>query len=299
MSVFHAFAPAKINLYLHITGKRDDGYHRLDSLVAFTNIGDALRLEPAPSFSFVVEGPMAGALAGQPTEGNLVVRAARGLAVALGLPPDPLPPVRLTLVKNLPVASGIGGGSSDAAAALRLLAAHWGVGADDPRLHNVAASLGQDVPCCIDATTCYLCDVGATTEPGPLLPHTDIVLVNPNKALPTPAVYKARTGGFVPPARLEHAPRDARELADMLAARGNGLTDAACHILPDVRDVLTQIAATPDCLLARMSGSGATCFGLYPDRAAARKAASDLLAARPDWWVVPAFVPTAEATTKA
>ncbi len=282
----HSLAPAKINLYLHITGKREDGYHLLDSLVAFTNLGDELRLEPADAFSLSIEGPMAPQLAHEPVENNLITRAAQGAAKLLHRPLD----VKLTLIKKLPIASGIGGGSSDAAAALRLLAQHWEIEESDPRLYKVAASLGQDVPCCIAGETCYFRDIGNVTDPGPELPFTDIVLVNPNKSLPTPAVYKAREGAFQPAAQLEKAPADVAELASMLAQRQNGLTDAASQLMPEIQQILGALEQTSDCLLARMSGSGASCFGIYAHRGAARTAAAQILTANPDWWVVPAFV---------
>ncbi len=282
MTVLTAFAPAKINLYLHVIGRRNDGYHLLDSLVAFTNIGDQLKLEPVQAFSFQLEGPMAGALASEPVESNLAVRAVHMLAKELGRPLN----IKLTLVKNLPVASGIGGGSSDAATALRLLAECWGLPLTDSRLYQIASSLGQDVPCCLEASTCYFRDIGNVTDPGPELPHTDIVLVNPNKALPTPAVYKAFSPPFTAMARLDHDPRSSTELARMLHERSNNLTEAACKIMPEIKDVLTELAATQNCQLARMSGSGATCFGLYPNRSAAKQAAAQLFQKHPEWWVV-------------
>ncbi len=283
-------APAKINLYLHVTGRREDGFHLLDSLVVFASVGDALRLEEAEGFSFVMEGPMAGALAGEDPEKNLAVRGARALAAALQKPLN----VKMTLTKNLPVASGIGGGSTDGAAALRLLAAHWRLAPEDPLLLSIAASLGQDVPCCVAAQTCYFQGIGDVTVPGPVLPHTDIVLVNPNKALPTPPVFKTRQGPFADPAPLIEQPEDSLALAAMLAARGNGLTEAAIALCPDVALVLKALAGQADCLLSRMSGSGATCFGLFPDRASARNAAAALYQAHPGWWVTAASFPTSK-----
>src|SRR5580658_8303462 len=173
------FAPAKINLYLHITGRRPDGYHILDSLAVFAGVGDELLLEPAPRFDFLVEGPQAALLKKEPIEANLVVRAAKMLAEKTGKLLD----LRLTLIKNLPVASGIGGGSSDAAAALRLLAAHWGLAPGDPVPAQVAAACGQDVLVCFSPDSCYMTAEGPV--PAPELPYTNIVLVNPGKALST------------------------------------------------------------------------------------------------------------------
>ncbi|HAX91012.1 MAG TPA: 4-(cytidine 5'-diphospho)-2-C-methyl-D-erythritol kinase [Rhodospirillaceae bacterium] len=285
--LLETLAPAKINLYLHVTGRRVDGYHFLDSLVAFTNVGDRLRLTPAPAFDFVIEGPMAAVLAGQDSENNLAVRAARMLAKALDKPLN----VRLTLTKNLPIASGIGGGSTDAAAALRLLAAYWKLPPTAPLLHEIAALLGQDVPCCIAAESCYFEGIGDVTSPAPTLPLTHIVLVNPNKGLSTPSVFKARGGAFTPPAPFHVAPETVQDLATLLAARTNSLTEAAIGLCPDIQKVLTAIVGTQECLLSRMSGSGATCFGIYADRSSAKQAAATLYKEHPSWWVVPAFWP--------
>ena len=282
-----SFAPAKLNLYLHITGKQPDGYHLLDSLVAFTSIGDEVVLEPANEFSFTITGPMAGRLNDEPQDTNLVVRAARQLAAILNREPK----FQLTLIKNLPVASGIGGGSSDAAAALRLVAAHYNIASDDPRVMAIAATLGSDIPSCLAMQSCYLCGTGAVTEPAPLLPATPVVLVNPNQTLPTPAVYKARQGDFTPAARLPHAPTSSHELAEMLRSRSNDLTEAACNLRPVIRDVLAALAQTSNCMLTRMSGSGATCFGLFTTAEAAKHAAAQLAAQHPDWWVQASILP--------
>jgi len=292
MTLLRTAAPAKINLYLHITGRRADGYHLLDSLVVFANVGDVLTLEPAGAFDFVLDGPKAPSLAGQDKESNLAVRAARMLAVTLGKPLE----VKLTLTKNLPVASGIGGGSTDAAAALRLLAMHWGLAPDAALLQEIAADLGQDVPCCLAAQSCYFKGIGDVTDLAPELPLTHMVLVNPNKALATPAVFKARSGPFLPPARLEREPADAAQLAAMLASRGNSLTEAAIGLCPEIQAILESLTAQPECLLARMSGSGATCFGLFADRMTAKQAASTLYREHPDWWVIPAYFPVDDPT---
>ena len=281
------FAPAKINLYLHITGRRADGYHYLDSLVAFTNIGDTLRLEPSDHFEFSIEGPMADELRAFDPESNLAVRAVRMLSAELNKPLTG----KLTLVKNLPIASGIGGGSTDAAAALRLFAAREKMPPDAALLHSIAASLGQDIPCCLAGETCYFRDIGNVTDPGPKLPLTHIVLVNPGLSLPTPSVYKARTGTFSAPAQLSETPQTPQELATMLHERNNDLTTSAISLCPAIADILAAIAAQEDCLLVRMSGSGATCFGLFADRSSTKKAATALHQAHPDWWVAQALIP--------
>ncbi len=288
--MLETFAPAKINLYLHVTGQRADGYHYLDSLVVFASVGDRLRLERGTGFSLAIEGPMASALAEQDMESNLVVKAARRLAEALAVPLD----LKLTLIKNLPIASGIGGGSTDAAAALRLLAAYWGLSPEAPLLIEIAAALGQDVPCCLAANTCYFRDIGHITEPGPALPLTHMVLVNPNVSLPTPSVFKARTGPFSKPAPLATPPKTTLELVEALTSRHNDLSEPAISLCPAVHNVLAALSNQPSCLLARMSGSGATCFGLFEDRGSAREAAAKLHQLRPDWWVIPTIIPYAQ-----
>jgi len=285
--MIETFAPAKINLYLHVTGRREDGYHYLDSLVVFTNIGDALRLEPLDTFAFAIEGPLAAELAPFDPEDNLAVRAARMLAAALNKPLTG----KLTLTKNLPIASGIGGGSTDAAGALRIMASHYGLAPDAALLHEIASSLGQDIPCCISARTCAFRGIGNVTDPGPKLPLTHMVLVNPGQGLSTPSVFKNRLGPFTPAAPFDKAPETTEELAAMLAARTNSLTDSAIALCPVIAEVLAAIQEQEGCLLSRMSGSGATCFGLFADRSSAKKAAAKLYDIHPTWWTVPAFFP--------
>jgi len=286
--ILETLAPAKVNLYLHVTGRRADGYHFLDSLVTFASVGDFVRLEDAPTFSFSMNGPMATAFSSGDEENNLVVRAARALAKTLDRPMR----FRLTLTKNLPIASGIGGGSTDAAATLRLLASHWGLPPDAPLLREIAAALGQDIPCCIAAKNCFFMGIGDAVVPAPDLPPTALVLVNPRKEIPTPAVFRARRGAFSPPAdRLTAPPKDASALAAFLGGCSNDLTAAAAEICPEIREILRALESCPDCLLARMSGSGATCFGLFSDRGGGKRAAATLLQNHAAWWVVPTMAP--------
>lgn len=286
--MINEFAPAKINLYLHITGRRADGYHDLDSLVAFAGIGDEISLKPANSFEFTINGPQAGSLKGEPQENNLAVKAAKSLAALTGKPLN----VAITLIKNLPVASGIGGGSSDAAATLRALAKHWGISPNDPRLLQSAAEHGQDVPVCLKVANNYMKAIG--TEPAPELPYADIVLVNPNKALSTPLVYKAYRDSrhnFSPLASFADAPKDMTALIKLLKERHNDLQKPAEQLMPEIAAIIVALNTTQDCLFAQMSGSGATCFGFYTDRAAAREATSALLQKHPNWWVVQSYIP--------
>ena len=188
-------APAKLNLYLHVTGRRADGYHLLDSLAAFSDIGDRLNVAPAPRLALAITGPFARDLAQDDPRKNLVWRAAEALAARLGRTPD----VALTLEKNLPVASGIGGGSSDAAAALKALAAHWQASLDERALCAIAAELGADVPVCVVARASFFGGIGDEIVPAPALPPAPLLLVNPGIALPTASVFRARQGAFSPP----------------------------------------------------------------------------------------------------
>ncbi len=282
MPLTREFAPAKLNLYLHITGRRPDGYHDLDSLVAFASIGDEVAVRKAKDFRAEITGAMASVLEHENIEDNLVVKAARSLAELTGHTLD----THIVLVKNLPVASGIGGGSSDAAAALRALARHWGIAPDDPRLLEAAARHGQDVPVCVKIENVYMTATGVM--PAPKLPRADVVLVNPGKGLPTPAVYKEfREGGykFSPLSRLEKTPATADELIAALKLRGNDLYAPACKLMPEISEIITVLEASGECLLARMSGSGATCFGIFPDAVSAKSVAAQIKAVRPRWWI--------------
>ena len=276
-------APAKLNLYLHVTGKRQDGYHLLDSLAAFVDIHDTLTLTPSPTMTFTADGPFAAGFGSEDPQTNLVVRAALGLTEVLGRKVT----LGLHLTKNLPVASGIGGGSADAAACLRGLARLWGIDAADPRVLGVAAGLGSDIPVCVNGRAAYMGGIGTEIAPAPALPPAGLVLVNPGIGLSTPAVYRARRGDFSPPARFAELPADAAALAALLAERGNDLTEAAISLVPEIATVLSAIWADGSCLLARMSGSGATCFGIYADVDTATAAASALKRDHPGWWVAP------------
>ena len=270
-------APAKLNLYLHVIGRRPDGYHLLDSLVAFAECADVLHAGDAPSLSLTVNGRFAAGLAGE--HDNLVLRAARALAVEAGVPAH----AAMALEKHLPVASGIGGGSADAAAALGLLCRLWGLRLDPAVLDRVALRLGADVPVCLHGRPVRMGRIGETLTPAPALPPCSLVLVNPGVAVATAAVFGARAGAFSAPAGLPAVWASTAAMAADLAALGNDLEAPARALCPVIGDVLAAITAQPGCLLARMSGSGATCFGLFADAAAAGHAATAL--SRPGWWV--------------
>lgn len=258
-----------------MTGRRDDGYHLLDSLAVFGPAADALHAAPAAALSLAVEGPFGAALSDEPD--NLVLRAARTLAEAAGVQPG----AALRLVKRLPVASGIGGGSADAAAALRLLNRLWGAGFGAERLSLLSAGLGADVPVCVRSRPARMGGVGGDLSPAPVLPACGLLLANPGVALATPSVFRARSGEYSAPAELPDRWDDAAAMARDLGRLRNDLEPAAVALCPLVGEVLEALRTLPGCLLARMSGSGATCFGLFADAAAAQRAA-ELLPS--EWW---------------
>ncbi len=266
---------AKVNLCLHVTGQRPDGLHLLDSLVVFPQVGDLLEASAAPALMLDIDGPFAAALSGE----NLVLQAARMLGQG---------GAHIRLHKNLPVASGIGGGSADAAATLRVLSRLWGV--DLPETDALAA-LGADIPVCMAQTPTRMQGIGEILSPLPPLPDFWILLVNSGEGVNTGAVFGAmenRNNAPIP--RIPQSFQDAKALFAYLAGLRNDMQDAACKISPVIAEVLERIANTADCALARMSGSGGTCFGLYPDRETAENAAATIRKDRPDWWVAAAPV---------
>lgn len=270
---------AKVNLFLHVTGRRDNGYHEIESLAVFAGVGDMLSVEPDDALTLIASGPFASALPDH-AQDNLVLRAAQALREALGMKAG----AALRLEKNLPVASGIGGGSADAAAVLRLLPQLWGAGTPLHVLRQVAASLGSDVWLCLHAQTAFVRGVGERVElaalPGPL----HMVLANPGMPVLTADVYRR----VRPPYRTAMGALPAwpsREaFIAWLRAQTNDLQPHAIALVPGIAEVLRAFEAQPGCALARMSGSGATCFGLFDTPAQADAAQRAL--ARAGWWVV-------------
>jgi 4-diphosphocytidyl-2-C-methyl-D-erythritol kinase len=361
-------ARAKVNLYLHVTGRRDDGYHLLDSLVVFPRVGDTIevqtpvgrppsrlahviarrqsrRSDPAPQardrhgasrlamtvphppslphslrrstsavdlvdqagseeprdhlapegipasaasgqdpaeLSLTVSGPFAGDV--PVGEDNLVLRAARLLAEAADVPVR----ARVHLVKRLPAASGIGGGSADAAATLQALARLWRLDSDALELPALALRLGADVPMCLAGGAVFVGGIGEEIAPAPRLPAFSLLLANPGVAVATPAVFAARHGGFSAPCRFSAPPADARALAELLSQAGNDLAEPAERLAPEIADVLAALEAQPGALLCRMSGSGATCFAMFASQAEAEAARAALAAEHPRWWLAAA-----------
>jgi 4-diphosphocytidyl-2-C-methyl-D-erythritol kinase len=274
VSVLREFAPAKINLALHVLGRRADGFHDLDSAVAFADVGDVLAITPALITTIEVDGPFAGDV---PTTGdNLVLKAHAALSGVATIGP-----VAFRLTKNLPVASGIGGGSADAAAALRGLLRLHTLSLAPSDVQRVALSLGADVPVCLHGKACRMQGVGDVISPLPRLPAPTLVLVNPLKPCGTAAVFKAM--GLVPGSRAGSA----LDCTDPAQWR-NDMTTAAVQVLPVIRDVLAALEqAAPRCAV-RMSGSGATCFALCSTEAEAQAVAQRIGSAQPGWWVAAA-----------
>lgn len=276
-------APAKVNLFLHVGDKRADGYHDLLSLVVFADVGDWLSAAPADRMSLKVTGtfPDIG-----PADDNLVVKATNALHAWANKNGHKTKPINLALEKNLPIASGIGGGSSDAATALLMLAELWGLPIAMDELEALGLSLGADVPVCMRQSPTLVSGIGEILKPV-ALPLFHLVLVNPREQVPTAQVFRAlsaRSGAY---ARPLPALATARDLAMYLDGTINDLAAPAKAIAPLIMHAENAIAATDGCLTARMSGSGATCFGLFASAADAETAATRLRQARPDWWITP------------
>lgn len=271
-------APAKVNLYLHVIGRRADGYHLLDSLVVFAGLGDEITLGPCGAMELEIDGPFAETAG--PAGDNLVLGAARALAAAAGIGAG----ARIELTKNIPVAAGLGGGSADAAATLAGLVRLWDIPPDAVDLPAIGLEIGADVPACLAGRPVFAGGIGEQVADAPPLPAAGLLLVNPGVSLATPSVFAGRRDGLSSAARFTEAPASVAELAAILESRGNDLTQPACRLVPVIEDVLAAIGGAPGCHLARMTGSGATCFGLFDDPAAA---AAALPAVRRDgWWTV-------------
>ncbi len=273
------FAPAKINLTLHITGKREDGYHLLDSLVVFLDFGDELTVTDADETSLELRGAYADLIS---AEDNLVLRAVRLLQSSFGVARQ----VRITLKKNIPVGAGLGGGSADAAATLRALNQHWRLGLAMTELARLGAELGSDVPACVLSRPVWLSGVGDTLEPAMLDYKSFLLLAYPAMALPTVSVYRAFSA-LQPPVSRPDTLVDEEALLGYLARARNDLTSAAVSLCPAVGVLLNALAETKGAQLVRMSGSGAACFALYRSMQEAEAAQRQLSARFTNYWFQP------------
>jgi 4-diphosphocytidyl-2-C-methyl-D-erythritol kinase len=285
-----AFAGAKVNLTLRVHGRRPDGYHELESLVAFADVGDRLTLQSGPALTLEATGPRASAAG--PAADNLVLKAAKALAARV----DHLTVGHFHLTKRLPAAAGLGGGSADAAAALRLLARANAIAPDDPRLMAAAIATGADVPVCLESQPRIMRGIGENLSARLTLPPLAAVLVNPGVGVATGDVFAALNALPLagPPHRNDDtaganspfdAPLTAEACVVLLANDTNALEAPAIGLQPVVADVLAALRRAPACRLARMSGSGATCFGLFDATESARAAAAELRSAYAHWWV--------------
>ena len=269
-------ARAKVNLCLHVTGKRDDGYHLLDSLVVFPEIGDVLTVSAADTLTMTIDGPFSDALS---PVSNSVKDAARMIANGRG--------ASVQLTKNLPVASGIGGGSSDAAAALNLLADHWNTPLPN---QTELLELGADLPVCMTYKPKRMQGVGDILSAMPNLPKFAIVLVNSGGAVSTANIFGALTTTENTPISPFTNFETQTDLFNYLATQRNDLFRAAAKFDPDIRNIINSLSKTNNCSVARMSGSGGTCFGLFPDIQSAKTAQHSINQQQPDWWVASAQV---------
>ncbi len=276
------FGPAKLNLFLHVGPPRTDGRHPLESLAVFADVGDWLAFSPAEDLQLHIEGPFA---AGLHAEGdNLVLRAARLLAKAAGIAPR----ARIVLEKNLPIASGIGGGSADAAAALRGLARLWRLELPETDLERIASQLGADVPVCLASRSAMMRGAGEITDPVSIAPLHG-VLVNPGLALGTGEVYRRFDAmGLGTGFAADLTPLPQGDMLNWLRDQRNDLEAPAIALCPAIKEVLAALKAQPQCRLARMSGSGATCFALAQSPADSAHLVRALAKDHPSWWAVPA-----------
>lgn len=281
----HELAPAKLNLFLHVGSRGTNGLHALESLVVFTAFGDQLRLAPSDGFALVRTGPYAAGLPEHPAL-ELTARAVDGLARICGRSPD----FTITLEKNIPVAAGLGGGSADAAAAIRLVCREWGIDPADARLPALAMELGADVPMCLYSRPAWIAGAGERVEPIPNCADLHLLLVNPHVPLSTAQVFAAYTpgdagdaGAGIAGASVDLGTSDA--LGAFVELQRNDLAAPAQQLCPVIADMLERLADLHDCRLARMSGSGPTCFAVFDNADACARAARDLGAEHPDWWV--------------
>ncbi len=279
-------ARAKVNLYLQVTGKRPDGYPELDSLMVFPDLGDGLFMARHPGLTLEMSGPFATEVEGEGQD-NLVMRAAEGLRDFVGR--ARMPGAYLRLDKRLPVAAGIGGGSADAAATLRGLIRLWNLEVAAADLRALALALGADVPPCLESRPVLVRGIGEDLTPAPPLPPFWLVLVNPAVPLSTAAVFGARSGSFSSPAAWRET-ADLDALLRRLDATRNDLEPPAIALAPEIGEALAALRAVAACRLARMSGSGATCFGVFAEADQAAEAAAALSSTRPGWWVAAAPV---------
>lgn len=289
------FAAAKINLFLHVTGRRKNGYRKLDSLVSFADIGDKIHIEAANNFSFHITGPFAHQFsdaekASHTDSKNLVVRAARMLSQITN---NPLK-CKITLEKKLPLSAGIGGGSSDAAATIWGLQRLWDIPQSPEFLLPFLTQLGADVPVCYHAKSCVMQSIGDIILPAPTMPEIPILLINPMLPCSTENVFMHHNDTYKSPITLPEHINTVFDLVDLLNTTSNDLYPPALNAVPEVANVITAMNGQNKTLLSRMSGSGATCFGIYETIDHAQQAQAIITKENPDWWLATGHLNTIE-----
>lgn len=287
-------APAKVNLNLHVTGRRDDGYHLLQSLVAFTNFGDKVEIYPADSYALDITGPFAASfLDGAAVQDNLITRAVMALGDMFGQTTG----VSIRLVKNIPLGAGLGGGSADAAAVIRGMLQFWsGQGIEMPVVDMTALaplllSLGADVPVCYHGRDCFFEGIGDDIHPlVTAIPKMDILLVYPQKICSTPAVFKGFDTAFITQDIRRDGFDDRPDFLSYLQETQNSLSAPAISQIPEIARILQLLEQQQGCSLSRMSGSGSCCFGLFDDTALCQQGADAIRRAHPEWWVQTSYI---------
>lgn len=285
--IIRILAPAKINLFLHVTGRRDDGYHTLDSLVAFADIGDEIVFEPSVDFSFSVEGPFSDAFCAaerdeSPDSSNLAVRAVWQVSSIARKTPS----FKVTLVKNLPVASGIGGGSADAAAVVWELVRRWRLPREEVFISEIMNELGADIPVCLECLPVRMQGKGEVLTPVSCgLPEIPFVLVNPGKVCSTAKVFRAYGGDYKEDISFPENFKGLTDLVDFLHSCDNDLTDTALDNVPEIKKVLYELEQNDSSMISRMCGSGASCYALFDNFAQARECAKNISNRYPSWWI--------------
>lgn len=278
-------APIKINFFLHIIGRRDDGYHNLQSLVSFANYGDIITIKPASTFSFTITGDFQSELPKNNAD-NLILKAAHKISLALGKNLN----IAITLDKKIPIGAGLGGGSADAAATIKALLGFWDATLPQGTLNDILLSLGADVPVCYQEITSYMEGIGDIITPLPSSPKIPALLIYPNEFCSTPDVFNSYMKPFTAPLELPQDLSDTEKFIMFIQGQRNDLTSAACRKTPAIRDILGAIQAQSGCQVARMSGSGSACFGLFDTEENSKKAATTIQKERPNWWVRPTLI---------
>lgn len=285
------FAPAKLNLYLHVTGKTAHNFHTLDSLVSFADVGDHILIEPARHFQFEVHGAFKHAFSEKELDGrahsrNLVVRAAYGLSELLAQQLN----LKISLTKNLPFGAGLGGGSADGAATIWGLLDYWQKPKAHDRLGQLMISLGADVPVCFHSQTSFVEGIGDRLIGAPALPEIPIVIIYPGKSCHTRTIFNNFGSHFAPGVQKPEAFQSSEDLVRFLETTDNSLTRAAKKHAPEIDNVLRSLRAQDGCMFARMSGSGSSCFGFFNTEDNAKDSAAEISIQNPDWWVQSAWL---------